>query len=679
MTDLLFILIKDLIPEIGYRQGMHELLAPILWTVDWDSLDPLDPSTGEPGPVEHLAHAILSRAHVEHDAWALFAALMNSAKRLYDHAPSVPLPVEKPNSASTTSLTLSHTAGYGASAGQAHGHGHGHGQAVSPASTVLVQPIVGTAIRIHDRLLKTVDHELWAKLEELQIEPQLWALRWLRMLFGREFPMDDHLVLLDGLFAEDPTLRLCEYIAVAMLLRIRPALVAADYSTALQLLLRYPALPDGTYRPEVLLEQAIFLRDNSSAEAGARCRAQNAERGTSAGQATGGGADDEPDTTPRKRAEVRPRSQVGPGLAISGLLGDVTELAKNEYVQAGAKGLFGVFRELSKNLNGAGAGAQARDGGMSQIPSHAPWEHRAPAAPAKDYLSEIGKMRKTSIEMARALELCITVFEKELVLNVTGPAKAGAATELSPSEAAEEAEDGPASEVGEGSDAVHLEKTNSPKRLNGTSPCPQPHRSEPSSEVLFAMTALKHVRDTLGGQSHAFDPNVLSPLVHALEDGRFPDPPPRSPGLTPPAPPPPTQPAAFAVGRTRSTSPVNPTNPRQVRSPATGAPPLMLGARTDKPLPSLTRTPQAPAQRPIIPPWESTRAGFAAHSTALGGSLPQVPQPSASMPVIPTSSTIRTSPKRESTTTSPAQDQAGFHPKPDPVDRRVADPLGVDS
>ena len=42
MTDILFIFAK-LTPEVGYRQGMHELLAPILWTVDYDSLAPESP------------------------------------------------------------------------------------------------------------------------------------------------------------------------------------------------------------------------------------------------------------------------------------------------------------------------------------------------------------------------------------------------------------------------------------------------------------------------------------------------------------------------------------------------------------------------------------------------------------------------------------------------------------
>ncbi len=45
--------------------------------------------------------------------------------------------------------------------------------------------------------------------------------KWLRLLFGREFPFDDMLDMWDLLFAEDPSLSLMDLICVAMLLRIR--------------------------------------------------------------------------------------------------------------------------------------------------------------------------------------------------------------------------------------------------------------------------------------------------------------------------------------------------------------------------------------------------------------------------------------------------------------------------
>lgn len=45
--------------------------------------------------------------------------------------------------------------------------------------------------------------------------------RWIRLLFGREFPFDQLLILWDTIFAYDPTLELIDLVCVAMLLRIR--------------------------------------------------------------------------------------------------------------------------------------------------------------------------------------------------------------------------------------------------------------------------------------------------------------------------------------------------------------------------------------------------------------------------------------------------------------------------
>lgn len=45
--------------------------------------------------------------------------------------------------------------------------------------------------------------------------------RWLRLLFTREFSMDDAMTLWDGLFACDPSFELVPWVCVAMLIRIR--------------------------------------------------------------------------------------------------------------------------------------------------------------------------------------------------------------------------------------------------------------------------------------------------------------------------------------------------------------------------------------------------------------------------------------------------------------------------
>ena len=45
--------------------------------------------------------------------------------------------------------------------------------------------------------------------------------RWIRLLFGREFPLPNVLELWDALFADGPSLSLMDYVCVAMLMHIR--------------------------------------------------------------------------------------------------------------------------------------------------------------------------------------------------------------------------------------------------------------------------------------------------------------------------------------------------------------------------------------------------------------------------------------------------------------------------
>jgi TBC1 domain family protein 5 len=70
----------------------------------------------------------------------------------------------------------------------------------------------------------------------------------------------------DALFAIDSTLEIVDMISIAMLLRIRWDLVAADTNEAFSLLLRYPepALPAYTF-----IKDALYLRDHLTPEGGA--------------------------------------------------------------------------------------------------------------------------------------------------------------------------------------------------------------------------------------------------------------------------------------------------------------------------------------------------------------------------------------------------------------------------
>ena len=45
--------------------------------------------------------------------------------------------------------------------------------------------------------------------------------RWIRLLFGREFPLPSVLEIWDAVFADGPSLSLIDYISVVMLMHIR--------------------------------------------------------------------------------------------------------------------------------------------------------------------------------------------------------------------------------------------------------------------------------------------------------------------------------------------------------------------------------------------------------------------------------------------------------------------------
>ena len=57
------------------------------------------------------------------------------------------------------------------------------------------------------------------KINALNLLP--FSSRWIRLLFGREFPLPSVLEMWDALFADGPSLGLMDYIFVAMLMHIR--------------------------------------------------------------------------------------------------------------------------------------------------------------------------------------------------------------------------------------------------------------------------------------------------------------------------------------------------------------------------------------------------------------------------------------------------------------------------
>ncbi|XP_019364227.1 PREDICTED: TBC1 domain family member 5 isoform X3 [Gavialis gangeticus] len=228
LTDVLFCYAREN-EQLLYKQGMHELLAPIVFILHCDHQAFLHASEAAQ-PSEEMK-VLLNPEYLEHDAYAMFTHLMETAEHwfsTFEHdsqkekdAMMTPTPFARP-------------------------------QDLGPSIAIVTK-----VNQIQDHLLKKHDIELYMHLNRLEIAPQIYGLRWVRLLFGREFPLQDLLVVWDALFADSISLDLVDYIFVAMLLYIRDALISSNYQTCLGLLMHYPPIGD----VHSLILRALFLRD----------------------------------------------------------------------------------------------------------------------------------------------------------------------------------------------------------------------------------------------------------------------------------------------------------------------------------------------------------------------------------------------------------------------------------
>jgi len=245
---MLFIWAKEN-SDISYRQGMHELLSPILLVLYRDAqiVDNLKYLNEVNPNVNHILK-ILDRTYLEHDTYCLFEKLMSKMKEFFIVESSQIVKAPKRGIATN-----------------------------SPLDSVLLgpqkvdendTPIFKICNKIQYTLLEKKDPELHRHLIRMAIEPQVYLLRWVRLLFGREFHIDDSIILWDAIFADcggfrsdvkspsDIDLSLVEHISVAMLHYIRKHLLTSDCSNCLRRLMRYPPVED----VHIFVEQALESR-----------------------------------------------------------------------------------------------------------------------------------------------------------------------------------------------------------------------------------------------------------------------------------------------------------------------------------------------------------------------------------------------------------------------------------
>lgn len=107
---------------------------------------------------------------------------------------------------------------------------------------------------INEQILRRTDEQLYHHLKDLHIAPQIYGIRWMRLLFIREYQFQDLLVLWDAIFSNG--FGLCDYIFTAMLVVISKILLPCDYSNCLNHLMRYPSVCDVHY----VIHLALHIR-----------------------------------------------------------------------------------------------------------------------------------------------------------------------------------------------------------------------------------------------------------------------------------------------------------------------------------------------------------------------------------------------------------------------------------
>ena len=137
ILDVLFVYCK-LNPDVGgYRQGMHELLAPLVYVVAQDAVDRTTASAND--LADPVMVEMLDSYFIEHDSFALFAKIMEKAKDFYQIS----------NSTTETASILG----------------------LSEQSA-----IVETSKDIHEVTLMKVDPELAQHLKSIEVLPQIFLM-----------------------------------------------------------------------------------------------------------------------------------------------------------------------------------------------------------------------------------------------------------------------------------------------------------------------------------------------------------------------------------------------------------------------------------------------------------------------------------------------------------------------
>ena len=132
---------------------MHELLAPLFYAINFDSI----PQEGDAVAASAIVRELCSENWIAADAWTLFEAVMQGVFRWYEWR-------EPPMHTKSSPPTNSQVSGsYHITGGQ-------------NGMQLYIAPIVQTCNYIQSTLLKASDPMLWKHVHGAGIEPQIYGM-----------------------------------------------------------------------------------------------------------------------------------------------------------------------------------------------------------------------------------------------------------------------------------------------------------------------------------------------------------------------------------------------------------------------------------------------------------------------------------------------------------------------
>lgn len=108
-----------------------------------------------------------------------------------------------------------------------------------------------------NRMLKQLrndDHDVYFRLQELDLKPQFYSFRWITLLLSQEFPLPDVLRIWDSLFSDENRFDFLIFVCCAMIVILRKQLLEGDYSSNIKLLQSFPPMD-----VQIILSKAVDL------------------------------------------------------------------------------------------------------------------------------------------------------------------------------------------------------------------------------------------------------------------------------------------------------------------------------------------------------------------------------------------------------------------------------------